>query len=399
MIRVIHIGDEHLGGAYPEKAAQSFEFLTNQLWEDQSSAAFNPDLIVSTGDLTDRPLHVHSEHLRPFLNFVKAAQCPIVLLQGTPSHEPLGAIDNIAAVSDGKIVTITSPFDLHTFPETGGVVMGLPALTRPQLAKWAKQIDPSVDGFDDPDAAIKLILSSIGERWKDFEGPRILTYHGVLRGCTAANGQVLAGGTLEVSREDLALANPTVVLCADIHLAQEWLEPCFVTYCGSSHPCNWGELDQKSFSVIELAGHDLIDSLRIPFPHKPMVKVELEFTGEQFDGQWFYIESGGRHFRVSDFLASSLLDSEVKVCYTIPREIAAAVDDAYVRVLFAQHGINLAAVERIIKTEARERIEGISAMQTTADQYTAVCQARGVEVRPGAITKANQIDEQGVTIA
>lgn len=396
MIKVIHIGDEHLGGAYPEKAAKSFEFLINHLWDDMSSPAFNPDLIISTGDLTDRPLHVHSEHLKPFLNFVKAAQCPIVLLQGTPTHEPFGAIDNIAAVSDGKIVTITSPFDLHTFPETGGVVMGLPALTRPQLAKWAKQIDPSLDGFEDPDSAIKAILQSIGERWKDFEGPRILTYHGVLRGCTAANGQVLAGGTLEVAREDLALANPTVVLCADIHLAQEWLEPCLVTYCGSTYPCNWGELDQKSFSVIDLAGHELIDSTRIPFPHKPMVKVELEFTGEQFDGQWFYIESGGRHFKVSDYLAGMVSDCEVKVSYTIPREIAAAVDDAYIRVLFAERGIDLTAVERIIKTESRERIEGITTIQTTAQQYEAVCQARAVEIRPGAIAKCDMIDQQGV---
>ncbi|MGB5107530.1 MAG: metallophosphoesterase [Candidatus Zixiibacteriota bacterium] len=398
-MRIVHIGDEHLGGAYPEKAAKSFEFLTTQLWEDQTSPAFDPDLIVSTGDLTDRPLHVHSEHLKPFLNFVKTANCPIVLLQGTPSHEPLGAIDNIAAVSDGKIITITSPFDLHVFPESGGAVMGLPALTRPQLAKWAKQIDPSLNGFEDPDAAVKLILSSIGERWKNIEGPRILTYHGVLRGCTTATGQVLAGGTLEVAREDLALANPDVVLCADIHLAQEWVTPCPVSYCGSSHPCNWGERDQKSFTVIDLNENGAIENFeRIPFPHKPMVKIDLEFTGEQFDGQWFYIENGGRHFKVSDMLAVCIEGNEIKVSYTIPREIAAAVDDAYIRVLFGQRGIDLASVERIIKTEYRERIVGIAAMQTTAQQYEAVCMARSVDARIGAIAKADLIDEQGVTL-
>lgn len=400
MIRVVHCGDEHLGGAYPEKAAKSFEFLINHLWEDMSSPAFNPDLIISTGDLTDRPLHVHSEHLKPFLNFVKAAQCPIVLLQGTPTHEPFGAIDNIAAVSDGKIVTITSPFDLHTFPETGGVVMGLPALTRPQLAKWAKQIDPSLDGFEDPDSAIKAILQTIGERWKDFEGPRILCYHGVLRGCTAANGQVLAGGTLEVAREDLALANPTVVLCADIHLAQEWLEPCLVTYCGSAYPCNWGELDQKSFTVIDFNENGKIENFeRIPFPHKPMVKVELEFTSEQLPGGGYNFNATG-DVSVEELFSANcpLIGKEVKVVYTIPREIAATIDDAYVRVIFAENDIHLAAVERIIKTESRERIEGITTKQTTAQQYEAVCLARAAEIRPGAIVKCDSMDEAGVSV-
>ncbi len=392
-MRIVHIGDEHLGGAYPDKAAKSFEFLTQRLWEDSSSPAFNPDIIISTGDLTDRPLHVHSEHLKPFLNFVRASRCPIVLLQGTPSHEPFGAIDNIASVSDGKIVTITDPFAITEFPHLKCSIMGLPALTRPQLAKWAKLIDPSVDGFDDPDTAIKLILSSLGDRGHDIKGPRILLYHGVLRGCTAANGQVLAGGTLEVAREDLALANPDVVLCADIHLAQGWHDPCLVTYCGSAYPCNWGELDQKSFTVIDIDAMGVVEHCeRIPFPHKPMVKVELEFDGEQLpDGSWNY------HSLDSD-IDIELSDKEVKCTYTIPREIAASVDDAYVRVLCARYDVNLAAVERVIKTESRERIEGIAAMQTTAQQYEAVCKARSVDVRPGAIAKADLIDQQGVTV-
>ncbi len=390
MTKVIHIGDQHLGGAYPEKAAASFEFLTTELWENTDSPAYRPDLIVSTGDLTDRPLHVHSEHLRPFLQFVQRCECQIVLLQGTPSHEPLGAIENIAAVSDGKILTISTP--LGIIPLGNIFIQGMPALTRPQLAKWVRGIDPTIDGFTNPDAAIKAILAYQAGNWPS-ESINLYLYHGVLRGCTTATGQTLAGGVLEIAREDLALANPTVVLCADIHLAQEWHDPCLITYCGSSHPVNWGELDQKSFSVLEFdESGELEHFQRVPFPHRGMVKVELEFTGEQTDGNWDYINSAtGYDSSCSDY--SVLTDFEVKVVYTIPREIAAAVDDAYIRVLFHAHGITLAAVERIIKSEKRERIEGIRSITTTEEQYRKWCEAKGREPRPGALVKASELDE------
>lgn len=389
MKKIIHVGDQHLGGAYPEKAAASFEFLTTELWENSNSPAYRPDLIASTGDLTDRPLHVHSEHLRPFLYFVQRCECPIVLLQGTPTHEPLGAIENIASVSDGKILTLTSPHAIIPLGNT--FIQGMPALTRPQLAKWVRGIEPTINGFDDPDAAIKAILAYQAGNWPS-KAIKLYLYHGVLRGCTTATGQTLAGGVLEVAREDLELANPSVVLCADIHLAQEWHDPCLVSYCGSSHPVNWGELDRKSFSVLEFDGNELVNFQRIPFPHRGMVKLDLIFTGEQTDGQWLFIEDGGRHLRVSDLLAGLLDDKEVKVVYEIPREIAASVDDAYIRVLFAQHGINLAAVERIIKSEKRERIEGIRSITSTEAQYRAWCQAKGQEPRPGALAKASELD-------
>jgi len=141
-MKVIHIGDQHLGGAYPEKAAKSFDFLNSELWENDSSPAFAPDLIVSTGDLTDRPLHVHSEYLRPFLEFVQRSRCPIVLLQGTPSHEPIGAIQNIGAVAQDQLMIISDP-QVSWLKVIRGMqiqIMGLPALTKPLLKQWLQML-------------------------------------------------------------------------------------------------------------------------------------------------------------------------------------------------------------------------------------------------------------------
>lgn len=402
-MKLIHISDQHLG-IQPEKAAVSFEHLYTELFENQESEAYRPDIIVSTGDLTDQPLHVHSKHLRPFLDFVKRVPTaiPIVMLQGTPSHEQLGTIRNLADLSEGQIVALESPTQhyrldtRHEFLDTEGdsaIIRCLPALTKPQLAKWCAEIGLGVDAFSDPVEAARMILSWIGEQWQGFTESKILLGHWTVRGCTTATGQTLHGGDIDLSLEDIALAGADVALLGHIHNSQTWeYNGSLIRYAGSTFNCNWGELDQKSFGVLNFLSGQLGDVTEVFYPHRPMVKVELEFTGEQdASGKW------KSQFIAADEIEWGLLPkAEVKAAYTIPRAIAASVDDLYVRALFAEHGVELAAVERTIKAETRERIDGIGILQTTAQQYGAVCQARGVDARPGAVAKAELIDEVGV---
>lgn len=389
-MKLVHITDQHCGGAYPEKVEKSFNFLIDQLWNDPLGPAFMPDVIYSTGDLTDRPLHVQSEHLKPFLAFVKAAQCPIVMLQGTMSHEPLGAINNLAAIADGKLLVIDSPFAEARIGKFS--IKGIPGLSRPLIAKWCRERGIPIDGFDDPQEALRAILADISNNWSS--GVRVLGGHLTVTGAKTSTGQTMTGGDIELSLDDLCIAQPHVVTLGHIHQHQVWTHKgIHIAYGGSPQNCNWGELDTKGFSVYEFTEEgQLISFERIPFPHKPMIKVELEFSGEQLpDGSWNYNSDDD----IDDIF---LGDKEVKCVYTIPREIAATVDDAYVRVLFGKYGVNLTAIERIIKTESRERIEAISTLQTTAQQYEAVCKARSVDIRPGAIAKADLIDQQGVTV-
>lgn len=395
-MKLVHITDQHCGGGSPEKVEKSFDFLIDQLWGDSASPAFQPNIIYSTGDLTDRPLNVHSEYLKPFLRFVKAAQCPVVLLRGTLSHEPIGTIENLADMSDGKLSIITSPFDEVNF---GGFdIRGIPGLTRPLIAKWCREAGIPIDGFDDPTEALREILRHIAKSWLD--GIKVLGGHLTIRNSMTPSGQTMIGGDIDLSIDDLMLAGADLCPLGHIHLHQVLRAAApHVSYGGSPQPCNFGELDQKGFSVFSFpdGSAESLSLERVTFPHKPMVKVELEFTGKKFSGgtwEWFT-----NQFESDTAMEMECAGREVKCVYTIPREIAASVDDAYIRVFFGEHGISLAAVERIIKTESRERIEGIAAMQTTAQQYEAVCKARSVGVRPGAITKADLIDQQGVASA
>jgi exonuclease SbcD len=392
-IKIIHTADWHLGGNYPEKAQASAEYLVAQIY-DKQSPAFNPDVICLTGDLTNHSIHVHSEHLAPFLYLVANTTCPIVLLQGTPSHEPFGTVNNIAALSN-RIKVIDEPgVQLNIGDRL--LIAGLPALTRSQLAEWARALVEGIDGFADPAAAIRILLEHQGKLWAHSDEPKVYLGHWTVSGCVTPTGQTMTGNDLEVGLDDLALAGADVVLLGHIHQSQQWRGPGLVSYSGPPYPTSWGELHQTSFSVVEIDGDTakLVSFVRIPMPHRPMAKFDIEFTGEiGADGNWLASATSGEFDRIKE-----LGDVEVKCCYSVPKEIAAQVDDTYVRTMFEVNGLTLAAVERTIKATTRERIADIASKETTRDQYLAVCQAKGEDARPGALVKADLIDVSGVAL-
>jgi len=396
VIKIVHIGDLHLGGEYPEKAAASIDFLIEQLHNDNSVAS-HPDIVVCTGDTTEKPLHVHSEHLRPLLKLIRSVTCPLVFLQGTPSHEPYGFLHNLRQASGESFTVLDTPgitpVDIGFNEEKHFRLAALPAINKPMLSKWAVELGLP-EG--EPDDIIRSILLNIADRWKHFAGPKILLGHWSVTGCATASGQTLYASDLAIGLDDLALTNADAILLGHIHKAQHWGEPespDFVAYCGSSYPCNWGELDPKSFNVLEFDEHSglLIQWDKVPYPHRPMVKVDVVFTGRQIDGEWECIFGG------SDW-PPDFSDVEVKVVYSVPKEIAHQVDDMYIRLKLKQLGIDVAAIERTIRATNRERIADISSKETTRSQYEAVCTAKSEEPRPGALAKADLVDEKVVAI-
>lgn len=402
MIKIVHIGDLHLGGNYPEKAAASIEFINSHVTH-KDSPAFNPDLIVCTGDTTEKPLHVHSAALTPLLSLVTSVGGKMIFLQGTPSHEPYGFLENLSLATGHRVCvldSVSAQFGCLSDWVINGTdkkiaIATVPALTRAKLQEWAQELAFTVD---DPAAIIRGIMTEIGNNIAGFTGPKILLGHWTVSGCQTASGQTMFGADIAVGLEDIELSGANACMLGHIHKVQSWdlANGCKVAYCGSSYPCNWGELDKKSFNVwtFDEETGDLISLETVPFPHKPMVKVEILFTGEHKNGEWQWAFAG------SDLGAGSYdtRDYEVKLCYSVPKEIASQIDDMHVRVLFSQQGVELAAIERVILAGNRERIADITSKETTRDQYLAVCAARQEEPRPGSIAKADAIDEQGVTV-
>lgn len=398
MIKVIHTGDLHLGGKYPDKAQASIEHMLNEI-ETASSLAHDPDLFLCTGDSTEKALHVHSDHLKPLLELIHAVEAPKVFLQGTPSHEPYGFLDNLRRASGDRIIVMDKPqvMDLNLGNDKYIALASLPALTRITLENWAQTYLNMKDCS--ADAYIQAFMEYFGKEFKLYnQQPNILLGHWTVNGCKTSTGQTLYGNDLAVSLDDIALAGADATLLGHIHMEQEWYAPNLISYCTSSYPCNWGERDPKSFSVLKFDDktYQLISLERIPFPHKPMVKIEWEFTGQQKDGDWDLLawcpdlDDDKSKIEIDD-------SYEVKVAYSVPKELAPQIDDMYVRMRFKQeHGFDLSAIDRVIRATNKNLADEIAQVESTRDQYLKVCEIRGEEARPGALEKCDHIDEEGI---
>lgn len=401
MIKIVHIGDLHIGGTYQDKAAASIDFLMEQL-ENPDSPAFRPDLIVCTGDTTEKALQAHAEELKPLLRLISRYQSipycatKLVFLQGTPSHEKYEFLPNLREASGGMITVMDRPEIIQIDCGQGRQVhlAALPALNKPMLAKWSQEIGLDTPDFADiqTDVIVRAIMNLFQENWERSVGPKILLGHWTIAGCTTASGQTLHASDLAVGLDDLALCQADAIMVGHIHKVQRWAlngGNTIVSYCGSSHPCNWGEMDPKSFNVWEfdeVTGK--VAALRqITYPHRPMVKVNVDFTGQLVDGEWEYTISGDE-WPLSD------KNVELKVVYTFPKEIAPQLDDVKLRLMFHGMGFEITKLERIQKSNCRERVEGITSMTTTRSQYSAWCQVKGVEPREGALIEADLIDEE-----
>ena len=393
MIKVVHIGDLHLGGLYPEKSIASMEFLLAQL-EDSTSPAYHPDLIVCTGDTTEKSLHVKDPNLSPLTDLIQAP-FPKVFLQGTPSHEPYGFLENLWKTSGQSFILMNKP-EIIQVPGTQISIAALPAISWATLNKWA--MDRFGQTAETPEENVRSILASFANEWNNPQtGPRLLIGHWTVTGCMTPTGQTLYASDMAIGLADVALAQADAVLLGHIHKVQHWNvgdDNAPISYCGSSHNANWGELDAKSFSVFEFPETGGIPELtRILYPSKPMLEIKILYTGEQVDGDWEFNLVGD--IELPEFIELAR-GADVKLKYERPKELAPQVDDIYQRIKFHELGIELTVVEGTLLPTDRNRIPDIGEVTTTRAQYLAVCTAKGKVPRPGSLLKADQIDESGV---
>src|SRR5258705_1341553 len=89
MIRVAHFSDLHYAGATLPEVDRCFSFAVD------AAIARGVDCAVISGDSTDHALEVHAPAVEALARNVRrlADHCPVLMLHGTFSHEPPGALN------------------------------------------------------------------------------------------------------------------------------------------------------------------------------------------------------------------------------------------------------------------------------------------------------------------
>lgn len=291
MTKFLHTADLHYNPRNPEPALKSLRCLLDTV------EAETPDVVVIAGDLFDRGVQYNNDAGFPVLHELIQSilnRCAIIATYGTPTHDIPGCYDVFRRTQAKKSFTVFAPSATNWAiwrnsyeDKTDVLFLGLPEPQRGWFLGNTRM------GRDEATTAIQagmrsILLGMAAKRREFAELPCVMLYHGNVAGASMCNGQNMPPGDITIGADDLALVDADYYALGHIHQAQK-IGDDMAFYPGSAYPVNWGELDQKQFNLVEIAGKGetasgsarSIEVTHLSYPHPPRRKIVIEVA----DGQ------------------------------------------------------------------------------------------------------------------
>lgn len=302
-MRILHTADIH---ACKEHEAE----VMKSLGEINSYIDENPvDLTAIAGDWWDATVQNTAQGgLDRFLGQLQkiADKTPVVMVEGTPSHDVDGSLDVIKRIQSKKGITILEPgvpyFLMaekvvtreNLFRDASLLILGIPEPRKKYL------LVNGTAGKSDTEEAVRAAmhqlcfqLAAIRKQYACL--PCLVVYHGEIAGTTLQNDQTVERGTgIAITIDDLADIGADYVACGHIHKPQQ-IGTLPAYYAGSVYVKNFGETHKPGFNVVEVLpdgnndGPDAwekypahVNVVRIDFSHPQNLKIDTKL-GNVFD--------------------------------------------------------------------------------------------------------------------
>ena len=266
MIRVGHFSDLHYCEKNLEEADRCFAFAVDE------AIRRGIDVAVISGDATDHALDVHSPAVVRLARQVRrlANHCPVLMLQGTFSHEPPGTLSIFPLLAGRHPIHVADRIShvaltvQGTWIEAAGWKFDqLPAGTRALFAcvpTVNKAAIAAVIGAADADvvqgqelATLLAGYAGIHRSARNALVPTIGVSHGTVTGCVTEHGVPMAGFDHEFTTGSLFAAHAQAFLLGHIHRHQSWEQDGRVVgYAGSIGRFHHGEAGDKGFVLWEV---------------------------------------------------------------------------------------------------------------------------------------------------
>ncbi|MDP3653772.1 MAG: metallophosphatase family protein [Rhodoferax sp.] len=347
-IRIAHFSDLHYG---PKNLAEADRCFGDAL--DQA-IRLNAQAAVISGDATDHAMDLHAPAVARLAAQVRrlADHCPVLLLQGTYSHEPPGTLTIFRLLGGRYAVHVADRIQQvgltadHGWAASEGwrfdsIPAGLLALFTcvPTVNKAVvaaavgagaaaqavgEQLTDLLQGF----APIHCAARALGM-------PTIGVSHGTVFGCVSEHGVPMAGFDHEFTTGSLFAAQAQAFLLGHIHRHQSWQfdgaagRQC-IAYPGSIGRFHHGEEGAKGFLLWDVDANG--------------AQFTLELTPAR---------------RTIDIVFDGKPDLDVLRAATARQDIAGA----FVRVRWTvaeedRHEVDRAAIQRLLESAAQTKLEG-----------------------------------------
>ena len=283
MIKVLHTADWHYRDKDHDEIEKCVDFMIASAREEQ------PDVIIIAGDITDsQNLKLDSLSSKTICRQVSELSdiAPVAIIIGTPSHD--GTSAEILRFVRGKHTIHVSEKPEQLLLAGGGLVKDVSGsrggrtvdAVITQIPTPTKQYFQAESGIAETDQQIAEALSHLfgafGATAGRYDCPHIFSGHFAVGGAYISETQQLVGRDIEVSTDQLAMANADVVCLGHIHKAQEMKGNVF--YSGSIARLNFGEMEEKGFMIYEIG--DTVSPMFMKTPTRKLVKWNEDFTGK-----------------------------------------------------------------------------------------------------------------------
>lgn len=369
-MKIAHIADLHLDVAHRDDAVNAFRFAVETAIERRC------DALVLAGDVFDRRVSVDdASPLLPALRIVRDAAhfMPVIIVKG--NHDVPGALDVFGQLREPHPIIVA---DTPVVVDAGGIRWSL--LPYPTKAFLMTRATGSQDDTDQILAgALRSIIGGFAAAHAGAASPlpHVLVYHGNVSGSVTATGQVMLGGDVIISAADLESSGADYVALGHIHARQTLGTRCH--YPGSMYHCNFGEVEPKFLSIVDVerGAQPRIEAVRLP--SRPKVVIDLAPDGTATE----------------PYAPNDLADADVKVRVRMTEEEFATFDEPAMRAVAERAGAHSVIVERIVIPRERIRSEAVAASESLADKVTEWGRTVDVDIPSGVLDKAAMIEAEG----
>lgn len=378
-IQLAHFSDLHYSQKNLPEADRCFGAAIDEAICRGATAA------VISGDATDHALDVHSPAVERLAGQVRrlADHCPVLMLQGTFSHEPPGTlavfpmlggkfpvhvvtrISQIALTAGGRWIE-SQAWRFDAIPaDAQALFTCIPTVNKAVLAANADVCRAS-EAMGQELANLLAGYAAIHGAARAAGIPTVGVSHGTVTGCVTEHGVPMAGFDHEFTSGALLSAKAQAFMLGHIHRHQHWEQDGrVVAYAGSIGRFHHGETGDKGFLIWEI---DACSTRLTLVPTPARRTVDLFFDGKP-DLQDIVTAAAGGAFD----------GAFVRVRWTIAEEERHEVDRAAIKRALA--GAAEVQLEGRVLPVVRSRAAGIS-RASLAGKVQAWCEVAQADPQP-----------------
>jgi exonuclease SbcD len=344
MIRAAQFTDLHYGTKNLIEADRCFTYAVDRAIDLQV------DVAVISGDATDHALDVHAPAFARLAANIRrlADHCPVLMLQGTYSHEPPGTLnifrllggrhpihvaDRIrqVALTTANQWVASNDWKFDCLPSNMRALFScIPTVNKATVAATLGAAASAQAVGEHLDRLLSGFARNNGEaRLCDL--PTIGVSHGTVFGCVTEHGVPMAGFDHEFTTVSLFSAKAQAFMLGHIHRHQAWEQDGrWIAYPGSIGRFHYGEEGDKGFLLWEIGATTTKFTLE-PTPAKRTI--DLNFDGKP---------DLAKIREIVD--TQNIAGAHVRVRWNVPDE--------------DRNDVDRSAIENLLRTAADVKLEG-----------------------------------------